>query len=1047
MKLKNVLTTKKLLNRYLLLLSIVVHSGLFAQTNQITVKGIVTGFEDGFPIPGASILISGTKVGTVTDFDGVFTIKAKVGSILEISYIGMTKKNVKVTGSTLKIALTSSIQGLDEVVVIGYGAVKKKELTGAVASLKAEDLSNQVTADLGSALQGQISGVNVVSSTEPGASSEILIRGITSISGSNTPLYVVDGIPQEGDPGINPNEIQSIDVLKDASSAAIYGTRGAAGVILITTKRGEVGALSVKVDGSRSFETLRSGQSLLNAVDQTYVDMLLQRNLSGTKDDVINLSPLTNAANRFQYDSDISRMLFTDNANTQNYNINVSGGNKDIKYSFVGGFFDKKGVIVGTDYRKFNSRSNINYKKNKLSIDLALGMSKDYIDRGASNTVSQLIRYQPTQSPLDVSANEVDLFGGDDFNTNVSLIQSLNSKDQTKSTKTFTNISLNYDLAKGLSFTTRGGINDYYQFRKRFRPVTSTYDTQRALLVVQPSFIREDVQRTIGLTWDASLTYKTTILENHNLTFTAAMSGEKYTNEQFGITKSDVTDNDIQVINTATGTVSASSGPDYTTRLFGVLGRFQYDYKGRYLFSSSIRRDGSSRFARQNSYGVFPSVSAAWNVSDETFWKPIKGVVNNFKLRLSNGTVGNQNFGDYAYSTAIYRDLVYAFGDGSASSGGIQTAIGNTDVKWESSTQKNIGIDLGFFKNKVTVTAEYYQTDKKDMLFNLTMPPSVGLDDTSSGFGAPNSIRDLSNNNQVALNIGNMTNKGYELSVGYRDKIGKLNFKMNGTFTTNENKITKIADGFNGPILTSDSGIVPGANASTSQITAIATGYEAGAYFIFATDGIINTPEKLTQANTVFSNRTFKMGDLIYRDVDNDRVFQSVGDRVYAGSGLPKYEIGYNLSMNFKSFDFYMNMYSALGHEIVNGARATAIGYGRSQELLNSYSDANPNGTLPSYRGIFSAHPNYQPNTSLFIEDGSYLRIRNITFGYSLSKKTTTAIGIEKMRLFITGQNLFTFTNYTGYNPEVGGNVNSKGLDKGNYPMTKMYIVGLQFNF
>ena len=1047
MKFKNVLTTKRHWGNLLLMLFLVMQTGMFAQTNQITVKGVVTGAEDGLPIPGATILLVGTKVGAITDFDGVFTIKAKVGSTLEISYIGMTKKTVKVTGNQIKVSLASSVQGLEEVVVIGYGAVKKKELTGAVASLKAEDLVNQVTSDLGNALQGQISGVNVVSSSEPGASSEILIRGITSISGSNTPLYVVDGIPQEGDPGINPNEIQTIDVLKDASSAAIYGTRGAAGVILITTKRGEEGVLSVKVDGSRSFETLRSGQPLLNAVDQTYLDMLLQRNLSGTKDDAINLSPLTNAANRFQYDTDISRMLFTDNANTQNYNINVSGGSKAIKYSFVGGFFDKKGVIIGTDYKKFNSRSNVNYKKDKLSIDLGLGMNKDYIDRGASNTVSQLIRFQPTQSPLDFGASELDLYGGEDFNTNVSLIQSLNSKDQTKSTKTFTNISLNYDLAKGLSFTTRAGINDYYQIRKRFRPTTSTYDTQRALLVVQPSFIREDVQRTTGLTWDASLTYKKTFLENHNFTFTTAMSGEKYTNEQFGVTKSDVKDNNIQVLNTATGSVSASSGPDYTTRLFGVLGRFQYDYKGRYLFSSSIRRDGSSRFAKQNAFGVFPSVSAAWNISDEDFWKPMKSVVNNFKLRLSNGTVGNQNFGDYAYSTAIYRDLVYAFGDGTASAGAIQTAIGNTDVKWESSTQKNIGIDLGLFKNKVTVTAEYYQTDKKDMLFSLTMPSSVGLDDTSSGSGAPNSIRDLSNNNQVALNIGNMTNKGYELSVGYRDKIGKLYFKMNGTFTTNENKVTKIADGFNGPILTNDSGIVPNANASTSQITAIATGYEAGAYFVFATDGIINTPEKLAQANTVFSNRQFKMGDLLYKDVDGNRIFQSVGDRVYAGSGLPKYEIGYNLSMNYKTFDFYMNMYSALGHEIVNGARATAIGYGRSQELLNSYSDVNTNGTLPSYRGIFSAHPNYQPNTSLFIEDGSYLRIRNITVGYSLPKKTTNTLGIEKMRLFVTGQNLFTFTHYTGYNPEVGGNVNSKGLDKGNYPMTKMYIVGLQFNF
>jgi len=422
-------------------------------------------------------------------------------------------------------------------------------------------------------------------------------------------------------------------------------------------------------------------------------------------------------------------------------------------------------------------------------------------------------------------------------------------------------------------------------------------------------------------------------------------------------------------------------------------------------------------------------------------------VVNNFKLRLSSGTVGNQNFSYYSNTTAIYRDLGYAFGDGSLANSGTQVTIGNPDVKWETSQQKNIGIDLGFFRNKLTITAEYYKTDKKDMLFGLTTPPSVGLDDTSTGYGA-NSIRSLSNNNQVVLNIGNMTNSGYELAIGFRDKIGKVNYKMNATFSTNENKVTKIADGFDGPILTSDSGIVPGGNATTTQITAIAKGYEAGAFFVFDTNGVINTAEKLAAANAMYDDRkTFKMGDLMYVDVDGDRKFQSVGDRVYAGSGLPKYEIGYNLSINYRNFDLYTNLYAALDHEIVNGARATAIGYGRSEELMNSYSDVNPEGTLPAYRGIFSAHPNYQPNTALFIEDGSYLRIRNITLGYSLPKKTTAALGIENFRIYLTGQNLFTFTNYTGYNPEVGGNVNSKGLDKGNYPVTKMYVVGLNFNF
>ncbi|GIZ08884.1 TonB-dependent receptor [Flavobacterium sp. UMI-01] len=1046
MKIRKMNKQKSTLEHFLFLTLFALFFNAIAYGQTGVIQGKVIGEDDGFPIPGVSIIIKGQTKGTATDFDGKFAIKANEGDVLIFTYIGMRTVNAKaINGMTVK--MKSVAQDLSEVVVIGYGKVTKKELTGAVASVKAEDLSNQVTSDLGNALQGQISGVNVVSSGEPGSNSEILIRGVTSISGSNTPLYVVDGIPQLGDPGISPNEIETIDVLKDAASAAIYGTRGASGVIMITTKKGKTGALSVKVDASKGFETLGDGQKLLNAVGQTYVDMLLARNVAGTADNLTNLAPLSNAPDRFQYDNDISRMLFVDNAGTQNYSVNLSGGSNDLKYSFVGGFFDKKGIISRSSFQRFNTRSNVNYKKNKFSVNIGLGMIKEFTDRGAANTISQLLRYQPTQPILSIEADALDLFGGNDFNTNVSLLTSLNSLDEAKSTRAFTNIELGYEIIKGLNLSTRFGINDLNYGRMRFRPRQSTYDVQRLVDVVQPSSISEYIQRQSAITWDATLNYQTTIAENHKLTLTGALSSEKFINEEFIVTKTDISDNDITVLNSATGVASAFSGFDYTNRIAGMIGRLQYDYKGKYLISSSIRRDGSSRFAKQNRWGLFPSVSAAWNISDENFFKPLSGVVNNFKLRLSSGTVGNQNFQDYSYGTAIYRDLVYAFGDGNLASSAIQTTIGNPDVKWETSIQKNIGVDLAFFKNKLTVTAEYYQTDKEDMLFSLTMPPSVGLDDSSFGGGAPNSIRNLNNNNQVVLNIGNMTNSGFELAVGYRDKIGKLRYRMNGTFSTNQNRITKITDGFNGPILTSDTGIVPNGNASTSQITALAKGYEAGAYFVFATDGIANTPEKLAQANTYFSNHQFKMGDLIYKDVDGDGVFQSVGDRVYAGSGLPKYEIGYNLSLDYRNFDLYVNMYSALGHEIVNGARATAIGFGRSQEILNSYSDVNPNGTLPAYRGIFSAHPNYQPNTALFIEDGSYLRIRNITLGYNLPKKTTSALGIEKFRIFLTGQNLFTFTKYTGYNPEVGGNVNSKGLDKGNYPLTKMYLVGLNFNF
>ena len=1045
MKILNLLLRKVKAGSFLLLLFVLLCQ-FSSNAQSITVSGTVSSSDDQGPIPGVSVVIKGTQKGVSTDFDGLFSIKANVGDILDFSYIGMAKKSLKVKNATMNVVLNPDVESLDEIVVIGYGTQKKKELTGAVARVKLGDIENIVTADLGDALQGQISGVSVVASGEPGAESQIVIRGVTSISGSNSPLYVVDGIPQSGDPGLSPNEIESIDVLKDAASAAVYGTRGAAGVILITTKKGEKGSLKVRISGSKSFESLTGEkQPLLNSLEQTYIDLLTVRNLGGTADNQIPITALTNSPDRFQEDSDISTLLFVDDASTENYVLNVGGGTETLNYNFVGSFYDRKGIISRTDYNRFNSRANVTYTKDKLSVNIGLGLVKINNNRGSNNVIGQLIRYNPTQPVLEVDADTQNSAGGDDFNTNVSILNQLRQVDVESSTRTFVNAAVTYKITDDLTLITRAGINEFNSNRKIFRPVSRIYDFGRDETVEQPSSVFNRAQRNSAVTWDAALTYEKHILENHHLTLTGAVSSERYDTEIFSVSTAGVQDNDVQVQNGATGITIGLSGPDRITRLFGTLGRLQYDYKGKYLISGSVRRDGSSRFAEQNRWGVFPSISAAWNVSDEAFWEPIKGVVNNFKIRISNGSVGNQSFNDYSYATPIQRGIDYTYGNGAIANGAIQNTIGNSDVKWESSTQSNLGIDLALFKNKLTFSAEYYRAANVDMLFPITLPGSVGLDDTSSGGNNANfSIRNFNNNNQVVLNIGNMTNTGYEFAVGFRDRIGKVRYNFNGTLSSNKNKITQILDGLDGPILTNDRNIVPGTNGTVTAITALAKGYEVGSFFVRTTDGIANTPERLAEYQKLKPDA--QLGDLIYKDNNGDSVVDE-GDRVYAGSGLPKFEIGFNARFNYKNFDLYANLFAALGHEVVNGARATALGYGRGKELLNQFSEVNPNGTLPSYRGIFSAHPNYAPNSDLFIEDGSYLRIRNITFGYTFPKKVVDAIGINRFRIYATGQNMFTFTKYTGYNPAVGGNVNSRGLDKGSYPLTKQIIFGINFDF
>ena len=471
----------------------------------------------------------------------------------------------------------------------------------------------------------------------------------------------------------------------------------------------------------------------------------------------------------------------------------------------------------------------------------------------------------------------------------------------------------------------------------------------------------------------------------------------------------------------------AGSDGNYTNKLLGTIARLQYDWKSRYLLSMSMRADASSRFAKENRWGFFPSASVAWNISDEPFFKPLTKVVNNFKLRGSYGTTGNQNFSPYSFYSTVSPGYDYTTGTGSGEYLGLATTqvkYANPDVKWETSEQYNLGLDLAFLNNKVTLTAEYYSTRKRDMLFPVTLPGSTG------------------SASQLTMNVGNMVNSGYELAAQYRSHIGKFYYNLSGTFSTNTNKITRI-NGDGTRISAYKWGLVSGAQ-DVSQVTYIAEGYEAGAFFLYPTDGIINSSEKLAAYQKI--NPSAKMGDLIYKDTDKDGKITD-NDRVYCGSGLPKYEIGFIMQFNYMGFDLYTNFYSALGHEIMNGSRATAFGYGRHKDLVAMYSPVNTDSPISTYRGDLKSHPNYHADTDLWLEDGSYLRLKNITLGYTLPKSITTKWHLNKFRVYIAAQNLFTLTKYSGYDPEIGGNISTRGMDMGNYPSFTTYSAGINLSF
>lgn len=1035
---------------FILLISAFICFNTYAQ--QLHVTGTVIGAEDGLPIPGVSVVVKGTSTGTITDIDGKYALNANMGDVLVFSFIGMKSLEETVSSAVLDAKLKADVVGIEEVVAIGYGTVKKKELTGAVARVKSEEITKTVTSDVGTALQGLVAGVNVTASSgQPGEGASILIRGVTSIEGSNTPLYVVDGVPYENDPRLSPNEIETIDVLKDAASCAIYGARGASGVILITTKSGKAGTMKVSLNATYGIQDIRSGTPLMNSTEQVYSDLLSFRNQYNSFDDETRIAMLRSAY-YFNNNTDLNKYVFINNSATQDYSLNIAGGKEDLTYNVTVGYYDQEGVVVNSGFERFNTRISTTYKHNKWNIGANVGLTLEERDNAPAGIITQAIKYHPTNPDLDLSNDGPIYSYGDNEATNINwVLDSFRNEDHRSRVNTNANFSVNYNLIKGLNLNARLAIRALNDYRHEFKPYQAVYDADLDLKSdpEKDSYVAMTASKTLSTTLSLGATYRKSI-KKHNITMFLGEDIEEHNFSSFGAEKDYVLNNNIKTLDGAlSNPMAVSSGPgvgdDYSNKLVGFIGRLQYNYKSKYLFSASLRHDGSSKFGKDYTWGTFPSASASWVISDEGFFSGLNSTINTFKLRGSLGSVGNESIGPYGYSAGIVNGADYIFNNEKAP-GSAQASFANAKVKWETSIQTNIGVDLAFLSNKITLAAEYYSTTNREMLMPITIAGSNG------------SLPTLANNmqiptdNTVVLNVGNMINQGVELAVGYKAKTGDIKWNLNGTFSTNKNEVTKII-GLGGYTETTDNGLIAG-RADYSKVTVIAEGYEAGAFFIYETNGIVKTQEQLDAYKQVRTDA--KMGDLIYVDqltVDTDGdgkadtgdgVIDS-NDRVYKGSGLPDYEIGLNISADYKGFDFSMQWYSALGHEIMNGAKATAYAWNRHKDMTSQWTITNPDSNIPAYRE--STHWNYYGNTDLWLEDGSFIRLKNVTLGYTLPKTLTTKAGIEKCRVFVNAQNPLTFTKYEGYDPEVGGVISRRGLDKGNYPVTSLYSVGVNINF
>ncbi|MEM9984373.1 MAG: TonB-dependent receptor, partial [Bacteroidota bacterium] len=1002
---------------------------LQAQIISGTMKG-----DDGQLLIGGTVVVKGSPVGARSDLNGVYEIGASSKDTLVFTYFGFDNLEVAVGNQTqIDVVLTTNVKSLEEVVVIGYGTQRKKEVTGAVVQVGQDVISKTATADLAASLQGQVAGVNVqASSGRPGDGANVQIRGLGSINaGALGPLYVVDGIPFENAPNLAPEQIESVDILKDGASAAIYGTRGSNGVILITTKRGKEGQMQVDFSAYGGIQNITSGTPLMNTQQQVYQEIARQAALGG-QTNLLILNP-----NALDNDSDFVGDVQNNNAGIQNYNLFVAGGVPNLTLSFNTNYFRQNGTLINSGFDRLSNRITGQFTKGRFKAFATVGFTNENRQQEPWALYEYGIAQAPMQRPLatieDIGQNSVE------FDEQISndilfsfLSRQLDNIDERKVNSSNLALNLEYEIIDGLKFKVNLGRNTYDYKRRFFQPQYLVYDREgnyRPSASRENALLDEDFTSTVRETWENILAYNKQF-GKHRIGFTGVISYEQFDSKVFGVgvIYSDDASNDLQTLGSgADGIRPTSNNTRYT--LAGKLARVQYNYDDRYLFSASIRRDGSSRFSETNQYGNFPGVSAGWNIHNESFFKV--PAVTNFKVRGSWAEVGNQSIPAYAYVPVILTGVNYPFGvNEELNFGNIQRAYVDPNIRWETTVTSNIGIDIGLFENRLTFTADFYNNAKRDMLLQERLTPSSGVYQPRA-----QGVYDVR-----ITNAGNMVNRGMEFALGYQDLTQKgLRYKFNATFTRNVNEVTDL-NGVERGYANGRPVVSRGPN--VDYTTFLAEGYEAGAFFLVQHDGVIKTEEELAEYQLI--DPSAQLGDMRYIDQNGDSIITDA-DRVYSGSGIPAFEAGFSVNLSYKNFDFFAQLYGTYGAEIFNGSRYLAYTFGRHLDQYHMWTPQNPDSDIPADR-VDGFHNNIRARSDYWLEDGSYLRVRNISIGYTFA--VASKIGIEKARIYISSLNPFTFTNYTGYDPEVGGDgLFLRGVDRGNYPVARQVTGGVQLSF
>ncbi len=1000
------------------------------------------------PLPGVSVAIKGTTAGTITDFDGNYSLNTKLSdsTILVFSYVGFKTQEIIVDGkSVINVLMEEDTSLLDEVVVVGYGTQKKSVVTGAISGVKQTELEDLPITRVEQTLQGRVSGVTIAATSgQPGSNSTVRVRGITTL-GFNEPLWVVDGVVLDsgGIGFLNQSDIESIEVLKDAASQAIYGARAAAGVILITTKKGKSGKLNVNVNSYTGVSSASRQLDLLNA--REYATLLNEKYVNGGG--TIQITDPSSLGEGTDWQS----VIFNNSAMRSQHELSLSGGNDVSKFYASFGYNKQEGIVMSdiSNYTRKNIRLNSTHEiSDKLRVGQTLGYSNEK-NVGIGNTnsefggpLSSAINLDPTTPIVETDP----VFAGQAPYTNEGIWRDSNGNpygisnfvaqemsnplayQKTRlgnygwSDNFVGNTFVEYEPIEGLKLRSTVGAKLAYWGYKSFTPISYL----NAATIVNQNNISSGTNRGLGWNLENTISYSKKI-KDHN--FSVLLGQGVYAdNITFG---EGVTYYDIPVDNYSDASfnfsvpqeqINAFSYEGVEHRVTSLFSRLSYDFDEKYLFTAIFRRDGSSRFGSNNKFGFFPSFSAGWVPSREEFWND-NDVVNQLKIRGGFGITGSDNIGDFQYLSTISGGRNYTIGiPGSIVIGNSPNAPSNPDLKWEETSQLNIGFDTRLF-NDISLSFDWYKKTTTGILQNIAIPGYVGA------IGDP------------VGNIADMDNIGYDIELGYNKSFGEFDLSFNGNVSYVENEVTHLGNGVD--FLSGGASI----QSTNFPITRTQVGQPVNSFYGFKTNGIFQNQAEID--NYVSSNSTIiqpnaQPGDFKWVDMDDDGDIDS-DDRGFLGSSLPKFTFGFSLNLDYKNFDFLMFCQGASGNKIFQGLRRLDIVNANYQTAaLGRWVGEGSSNTHPRLT-TNDTNNNFSNPSDFYLEDGDYLRLKTIQIGYSLPDSILDKLGIDKLRVYYTAENLLTFTKYSGYDPEIGGGI--FGIDRGYYPQAITNQLGINLQF